>query len=705
MSPREGRCKGRHRLVAVVSARARVCRVALVTAVLPATALLVAVPVSAGTLRTGVAAPARSAQPSPPQMSNCPKGMVRKEGTGFIIWACNDGTANAALNQAYAAVNSVWPAMTNLMGNPLPDVGGIAGGGPGIPPTSPKAKWIDLYLLYPTQVLTREGQPQQLNGNIAEEVDDNVKAHPPSGYQTGSGYMLLGRDRLAAAGFKSDFVHEFFHVLQNRWNVGRCGAKVNWFVEASAVWAETQFARVTAGTEVYDPWFTTGFEENPGASLLSSNGNNPYDAFIWPFFMEQHGGGPGIIAKTWQALAGKATCAQMNQAISSVLPFQKYFGDFALENYDAKLPNIGNKTLLQWPTGFQSMYQQLDNKFPEVLPKESPLKNPAINTATPQQVSVADLATQYDQWQTGLDNWMLSIEFNFSGITNRQNLDITAIAAEKNKYTPTSRPFLVIPVPTNANYLRICAPVDSPSGDITQGIIVHLALANHSIASGGKAGGSYTVTPRATCAASASGNYTETYSQTNSAGGKYNETVTLKNANFFPTSSQYEPGWTLDLTKGTYTYNGTYGSGSGPLSDIRQNPPPAVIPTLFAWDIGSYRNQPSFGISATDFRTSSGKILRVEGGFCPLSASWSYGKYVNNLQAVDFTCTDSNTVNGTTTKISASGTIQAVDPIPCGIWSGPSCPVTAAARGTISAPASGLVHTPGSVRTVNLSRF
>jgi hypothetical protein len=685
MNKAEGRCYGRHGLVAVVSVRARVYAVALVMAVLPVTVLVVAAPASAGNVQTSAAAaPARSALPSSPEMSACPSGMARKEGTGFIIWACDDGSAGAALNQAYTAVSGVWGTMTSLMGQPLPDAGGIAGGGPGIPFNSPKAKWIDIYLLYPAQVLKREGHDHQLDGDIASEQDDNVRAHPPSGYKTASGFLMLDRERLAAPGFKSDFVHEFFHVLQSHWNTGACGAGYNWFVEASATWAETYFANATAKTEVYDPRFTA-FEKNPGTSLLSNSNLDPYHAFIWPFFMQQHGGGPGIVARAWHAMAGQATCAKMDQAISSALPFQKYFGEFALENFDAKLPNIGNKALLQWPERFQSMYQQVDHKFPEMLPKESPLKNPAGNTATSQKVSVADLATRYDQWQTGLGNYMLSIEFNFSGIINRKNLDITAVAAEKNQYS-ASRPFLVIPV--QSNYLRICAPADSPKGDLTRGIVVHLIFANHSIASGGTVGGSYTVTPRTTCAASASGTYTETLSQTSTAGYKYNDTVTLKNANFFPTS-QYL-GWTLDLTKGTYTYSGTDGSGSGPLSDIVQNPQGAVvIPTIFAWDIGSYRNQPSLSISSTEFQTSSGKILRVEGGICPLSGPWSYGKYINNFHAVDFTCSDSNTVNGFTTKTSASGTIQAVDPIHCGIWGGSGCPVTVAARDTISAGASG----------------
>jgi hypothetical protein len=609
-------------------------------------------------------------------MSNCPNGVTSDTDAtaDFVVWACDDGPG-AAVDEAaaLALADSIYTPMTTLMGAPLPDDNG----------------GIDIYLLSSGQSLTRQGKTTTLSVTITScsqlsGTGGVARPDPATVQGTGaSGYVVLSRPLLeqCASDFTSTLVHEYFHVLEFHYNTTLSCPKF-WFAEASATWAEWQFAPATAPTIVY-PYFSQ-LEAKPSVSLTNSAGRSPYADWMWPLFMQQQAGGPAVIAAAWKAMAGVTGCAALNNAINLQVPFDPNFGNFALENFDSPLKNIGDSQESQWPTGFSSMYQQLASNLPEQLPKESKA-TPATNTTTSEPVSVPDLATQYNQWTTGVadNNYGLSFEFDFSGITNRQNLDIIAIAAERNETTPhDSKPFLVINVPASSDYLRICAPADgningNPSY-ITKGIVLNLILANDSIASGGDVGGSYTVTPRSTCAASASGNYTETYSTPGPE--SYNETVTLTGMQFYPAPADTgAPGWEIDLTQGTYTYTSNYGSGSGPLSEIVQSPPPKVLPTLFAWDIGSY-NTPNFGINATEFQSYE---LTVEGGICPLSGAWTTGEYINNFQAVDFTCMDSS--NGTT--ISTSGTIQAQDPILCGIWGGSSCPVTASPASTT--PTSG----------------
>jgi hypothetical protein len=99
--------------------------------------------------------------------------------------------------------------MTQLMGMPLPDPGGIAAGG---------ETRIGLYLVSGSQEVEREGDKTGLDGHLAVTVPDHAGVHS-------SAYMLLSRARMGVAGFRSDFVHEFFHVLADRYNTGFCDDK------------------------------------------------------------------------------------------------------------------------------------------------------------------------------------------------------------------------------------------------------------------------------------------------------------------------------------------------------------------------------------------------------------------------------------------------------------------------------------------------
>jgi hypothetical protein len=652
MSPRHS--GGKHRLSAVVSIRARLLVVAM--AMLPTAALVAAIPASAG---TASAAWSAVAAPSPPKIEPCDKPMSSyKVPNLFIVWACGHTQSSLASDLAAAAniARASWPEMTKFMGGaPLPDIGGVAGGGD---------KRIDLYLLYPGQKVVREDKTWSLGSADGEAILEN-----PGG-PTSSGYLLLPRDtvEISPAKFKSVFVHEFFHLLQARYHVPSCSGGKFWFTEASAVWAESKFANATAPTEVY-PRFKAFASFYTGESLNSAaNDGHDYAAFIWPYFMQQHRNAD-TIANAWKAAGGLksrglTSCAALDAVVNAQLPFQKYFGVFAVENFDAELPNLGSGEL-QWPEDFKSRYQDkpMDPRFPEQLPKEGSSPT-TMNVTRPAPVKVANLATQYDDWTT--DNG-LSLEFNFSGITNRQNLDITAIAAENSSFSIDTKPFKVIPV--GGNQLRICAAADN-----NQGIRVHLILANHSMGPGGSAGGHYTVTPRAVCAASLSGNFNFTYTNTYppDPSANYSETGSIGNVHFVPANGQPDVGWSLDHTKGSYTY--TYsGSISGSSSGSLQG---AVL-SIGAYD-KSYQNPPSFN----GFMYLGGKWVGWSDG-CPIvrpiQGSFSTGKYTSNFQSIDFTCSDSSTINDPSVEqISVNGTFTAVDPMLCGIWTGPTCDVTAA---------------------------
>jgi len=203
---------------------------------------------------------------------------ARRATTGTTGSACPDGTSATATNwrseaslkapfqvwlqcgsdpaaddydlaKAVALIETIWKDMTKLMGPPVPDAGGPDEGGDAD---------IDFYLVGDGQSFSRRGVTQTLSdpSTLAYEL-----ASPPFNNNTSSGFMVLNRGRLYDSRFKSQVVHEFFHVLQDAYNQtisftpGPNGSSEYWYTEASAVWAQTDFAHDTTGIDVHQPLF------------------------------------------------------------------------------------------------------------------------------------------------------------------------------------------------------------------------------------------------------------------------------------------------------------------------------------------------------------------------------------------------------------------------------------------------------------------
>src|SRR5439155_24249828 len=193
---------------------------------------------------------------------------------------------------------------TKDMGEPQPDLVGSSD-----PEAYGGDEAIDVYIVGSSQSCVRPGCRPVSEGAVAVTVPA-----PPFDPETSpaswksSAYMLVLRDRIpttssgsGTCGIRSDLAHEFFHVLQMSHNEGIgwqqgaiAGQQVweeNWFVEASATWAESQYVPDCATQEVYKRF--SGFQSND-ASLIGLQASDPflhkYQAFIWPYFMSQEQG-------------------------------------------------------------------------------------------------------------------------------------------------------------------------------------------------------------------------------------------------------------------------------------------------------------------------------------------------------------------------------------------------------------------------------
>lgn len=407
-----------------------------------------------------------------PFMWPCRSGMSRQADAHFVVWACQGGSgARRAESAALGVAAALYGQMTALMGRPLPDSGGIAGGGD---------TRIDVYLLGGGQSLTRQGRTSGLGGgDLAAAMFDNRHG------TASSAYLLLDRSRARIAQFRSDVAHELFHLLADRYSTGWCDGGQYWFTEASAVWAQSIFAAGSAGTEVYSR-FTSDFQPYPGLSLLATGHDHAYASFIWPYFMQQEKGAASI-ARAWTAMAGLSSCAAMTAAVSAQLPFTRHFGDFAVRNLGARLP-ARTSAAPPVPAGLGPRYQQLHPDFPQhpLAISPHPPAPPAPRTRTV-KISISPLAARYDHYQVSCP--AEEADVSFSSISNRSRLDINAIITD-NRHTASTRPYHRIRV--TGSQLPICSrAAGSVSADI------YLVLANHDDQPGQTVTGTYTMTQTA----------------------------------------------------------------------------------------------------------------------------------------------------------------------------------------------------------------
>lgn len=358
------------------------------------------------------------------------------------VWAecvpglATDPAADAAVAQGIAFANRMWGPMTALMGPPIPDLGTPEAGGD---------SRIDIYIVNPLSTINRGGGSTIPNHAVAV-----APSTAPCNGQTCSGYMLLNRTRLGTPDFYTDMVHEFFHILQNAHNAAiafRCPDPVPggcakgqwleyWFVEASAVWAESYFAPETAADEVHSR-FTSSFQPSHLPLHISLPLSHPewshiYGAYIWPYFMQQIGG-PGKIADAWKAIAKVDTWAQATDAIDTQLPFERNFRTFAVRNY--------NRVLLPGdPLPRQSRYVSVepfsnfpDNSPPPDTPLERLSARPRENPYT-ENVTLAPLSARYYHYAFD-QNEVQQVIIDATNLKPAGSLDVDAFVLIDGKWS------------------------------------------------------------------------------------------------------------------------------------------------------------------------------------------------------------------------------------------------------------------------------
>jgi hypothetical protein len=592
--------------------------------------------------------------------------------THVRVWACKDASSDSDLSFALFSIEGLWGPMTALMGTPLPDIGGTAGGG------DPR---IDIYLLNAGQSLTREGSKEALKPidgrqTLGLMVPDDVQG------DVSSGYILLQRFLVSSPkDLNSVMAHEFFHLQEFMYN-DAATCQDFWFTEAAAKWAEWYFVPEAAPNQVY-PWLTT-FQDSPGKSLFTPGTRTPYSDFIWAMYMQQQHGAASI-ASAWQAMVGVTGCAGLNAAIDAQVAFAPNFGHFAVENFDSMLYSIG-PAVLEWPVCSACQHYQdmapLTGTAPP-FPQDQPHMNEYTLTTGPSYpwkttvsgVNLPQLSAEYDDISVSAGS---SVEFDFSKLTNPSDLDVNLIAADNG----SNGSYVVVPVTGTDE--KVCVAADGAS--ISDFYVV---LDNHDAGPPAQITGTYTVTARSTCALSLAG--TVSVASTQSGDGvkttvKDTMHLKLKSAaqgwGSFPPSSgtysgTYKQTGPADCPGGTYVVIGT-GSGAIKANDLTVSAyqqPYSITPVILA---------PVLVLeSAQGVRTSpcddSPTTVQLGAGFqCPTTdASAVYGplqgSYSGSQDAVAFDCSSSFKLSNLTYNTTIGGTLNATGVFPCGLWQPDFC--------------------------------
>jgi hypothetical protein len=526
----------------------------------------------------------------------------------------------------------------------------------------------------------------QIPGEMGLAVADPKTFQGPGGTE-GSGYIVISRPLLDSCtrDFESALIHEFFHILSAHDNTALSCPKF-WFEEASATWAEWYFSPQTAADMVY-PYFGD-LQNNPGVSLTDTENRSPYSDFVWPLFMQQKVGA-GSIAKAWQAMNGQTGCDALNAAINTQVPFGRNFDSFAVENFDYQPVNFAGTQA--WPDNFGPKYQDLAPRrgkapaFPEFPPSLTGLvilgagAYPWTGSAA---ITLPPLSAQYDYVEA--PNVAESIEFDFSALSNPQDLGINVIAAD-----PGTNPSY-IRIPVTGSHVRICLAADSAySGGPhnSGGGAVYVVLDNNdNDGTPATITGSYTVTARTACAASLSGTVKVTQHDT------YGPSKTTQFASMNMTlATSISPVWAVTAPSsyaaqfkntlpancpgGTLT---TQASGSGamqPIGDFALNAyqaPYTQVPTAGAGVLTETGSGTATSPCGSTQITHYLGIVNVNCPPPPVSTSEPgvQGTYASGDTAVVFSCSGTYTQGSVTIKNNISGTLTATDPMPCGLWTG-----------------------------------
>lgn len=333
-----------------------------------------------------------------------------------VVWArCDGADGTGGMAETLAMLEQLYPAETALMGEPTFDLGGPEAGGD---------RSIDVYLTSTSELVA--GRPVTLVPDAGAITVSSPPYEGADGARASSAYVVMPRSQLRdPVWFRSTLAHELFHVLQYAHAMEGLheGGKGHWFTEASAKWAEHHFVPEGRERMVYQGRIE-GFQSRL-AGLTSVAGYDEYQAWLWPYFMEQKKG-PGAIADAWANLSDVSGWDDANFLISAIVPFRSEFREFAVRAWNDPLPAKGGGDAVD--PRFQS---HPDPNIPEIAPMPDKFASMELTPLAPgasperESLSIDRLGMAYREYTLGDDVRWLTVDL--TGLRHADDLDAEAM--------------------------------------------------------------------------------------------------------------------------------------------------------------------------------------------------------------------------------------------------------------------------------------
>jgi hypothetical protein len=382
---------------------------------------------------TGSGATGNRAQAS----GECQDGWISHDGPQYPykVWMHCTGNYEQDFETVDDIIDDFWQREVELMGEPLPDLGGADQGGD---------SRIDFYFVEDeNDAAPRYGH--QISPDAAASAISDL---PDTGVGS-SAFVVARRESIGTPRLSLTMAHEFFHVLQysHNWQIafGFKGTPYSsdfdiltrvlaWYVEASADWMKSYIYRDKMAPEIMLQFlhvrFLGSFQGVDLPLTFSTTQDDArvfhsYGAYVYFLFLEQEVG-PQAVGDFWRGLEDVELddFDAMTALLDSFLPFKEHFRDFAVRNLNLNL---------QPGDPISPSYQDIDPTFPVDGPstdfargKNGKLPLQSAGEA-PQEYEdrLFNLTAHYYYFVPDAD--ATRVTFDFAGLVPNEAIDVDAI--------------------------------------------------------------------------------------------------------------------------------------------------------------------------------------------------------------------------------------------------------------------------------------